>query len=397
MDIYNLEFDKRSECYLVLATMTLKEYKEFVEDAFNNKGNIAGQRDVISRSAVASKIRTRMSDDFKKGAVFPQVVIGLLVKDFIFKKFEKFDRKGDNQEIIDFILSLDKNCVSIIDGIQRTNIYFDNYIGNEERPIRVEFYVTTVITKLLYRMLVLNTGQVPWNTRRQIEVVFDNLADAISKSIYDCKPEWKDIVELMGVDENRRRTQAGKFQKSAMIQMYLGFNTRNVKVDVSEELASEFQRFDMIESIDKDVNFELFIDCIIYLLTLDFEFSKCAERVEGGQFKEGNDIFTSIPACLGFIVACAEYILGKAPVERQVDKKKELNEKLSERIRLIIEFLNEKQNPLALDTLNSVVNSLSKTKIGDEMRRLFKNAFSEIIKYDDLKELDSLEAFWREQ
>lgn len=95
MDIYNVEYDERSECYLVLATMTLREYKEFVEDAFNNRGNIVGQRDVIGRSAVASKIRTRMSNDFKNGAVFPQVVIGLLVDNSIFNIFKKFDRKGE--------------------------------------------------------------------------------------------------------------------------------------------------------------------------------------------------------------------------------------------------------------------------------------------------------------
>ena len=36
-----------------------------------------------------------------------------------------------------------------------------------------------------------------------------------------------------------------------MIELYLGFNTRKVKVDVSDELADEFQRFDMMESIEK--------------------------------------------------------------------------------------------------------------------------------------------------
>lgn len=387
METINCLFDERSGCLSILTCMSLEEYKDLVYDSFENSGNIDGQRDVIRKSSVASKIKKRMNDDFLAGAVFPPVVLGLCLDDAAMEKVKT------NFKIKD----INKAQVAIIDGMQRSFIYFNNYEACKNRTIRVEFWIASKSVKLLYRMLVLNTGQVPWNTRRQIEVVFDNLADAITKSIYERMPEWKDVVELMGVDEKRRRTQAGKFQKSAMIQMYLGFNTRNVKVDVSEELANEFQRFDMIESIDKDVNFELFINCIIYLLTLDFEFSKCADRVEDGQFKEGKDIFTSVPACLGFVVACAEYVLGKAPVERQVDKKNELDAKLSEKIKCIIEFLTGKQNALALGTLNSVIDSLSKTKIGDEMRRLFKNAFSEIIKYDDLMELDSLEAFWREQ
>ena len=230
METINYLFDERSGCLSILTCMTLEEYKEIAYYSFERSGNIDGQRDVIKKSSVASKIKKRMNDDFLLGAVFPPVVLGICLDEAL------MERAKTNFNV-DYI---NKEQLAIIDGMQRSFIYFNNYNACKERTIRVEFWISSKSVKLLYRMLVLNTGQVPWNTRRQIEVVFDNLADAISKSICDRKPEWKDIVELMGVDENRRRTQAGKYQKSAMIQMYLGFNTRNVKVDVSEELANEF-------------------------------------------------------------------------------------------------------------------------------------------------------------
>lgn len=182
-----------------------------------------------------------------------------------------------------------------------------------------------------------------------------------------------------------------------MIELYLGYNTRKVKVDVSDEIADEFQRFDMMESIEKDMNFGLFIDAFSYLCKLDVAFSNCESQSPDGQFKEGKDIFSSTPACLGFIVACAEYVMGKIPVEREEGKKKAKNQDLSLQITKAIEIINKNRHNdfLALTSLNEVIDQLPKTRIGDEMRTTFKTVFYEFIKYDELDEIQSMEAFWR--
>lgn len=65
--------------------------------------------------------------------------------------------------------------------------------------------------KLLYRMLVLNTGQVPWNTRRQVEVIFSGLSNSIIAETFSKNPDLEDHVEILNVDDGRRRTQAGKY------------------------------------------------------------------------------------------------------------------------------------------------------------------------------------------
>ena len=388
MIIHETLFDERSECVSVMTSMSLEEYKTIAYDSFVKGGNLDGQRDVIKKSAVAAKIRKRMMSDFANGAIFPPVVLGIFVSD------EEFEMaKTDFTTIFKKVKS---ENISIIDGMQRSNIYFNNYDDYKDRIIRVEFWVSPKSVKLLYRMLVLNTGQVPWNTRRQIEVIYDNLADSFVKELHSRNPEWIDKLKLMNVDDNQRRTQPGKYQKSTIIELYLGFNTRSTKVDVSEEIANEFQRFDMMESIDKDENFTLFVEVISHLIELDHAFSKCKDTCDVGQFKDGVDLFTSIPACLGFVVACAEFIMGKVSVERTLERKQELSEKLSLQIKKIVEFTErESTSLLALDTLNNVIASLSKSKIGDEMRRLFKNAFSEMIKYEYYEEIDSFEVFWR--
>ena len=392
MKILDKSFDNRSNCCSVLTKMTLSEYAEISRSAFEHGGNIFGQRDVIKKSTVASKIRSRMNDDFCQKAVFPAVVLGALLSDDT--PVETVVSLGDS-DTIELITNLCKEDISIIDGMQRSNIYFNNYEKNKDSEIRVEFWFANESVKLLYRMLVLNTGQVPWNTRRQVEVVFDNLAKGIMRNIKGSYPELDDKITIVNVDDNRRRTQAGIMHKSILIELYLAFNTRNIKVEVNDALADEFQRFDMLESIENDINFKIFTDVIAYLFKLDYAFSSCADTCENGKFASGKDIFTSTPACVGFVVACAEYIMGKAPVSRTDEQKKVKIEVLKEQLNNLIGVVSRKENYLQLDTLSEIVAALPTTKIGDEMRRLFRNAFSDLLKYEELDELPSLESFWR--
>ena len=64
MEILKTNFNARSECLSILTCMTLEKYKSIVYKPFSRGGNLDGQRDVIKRSSVASKIRKRMHEDF---------------------------------------------------------------------------------------------------------------------------------------------------------------------------------------------------------------------------------------------------------------------------------------------------------------------------------------------
>ena len=119
MKILDSGVDKRGGCKSILTSMTLREYKSLAIYAFENSGNIHGQRNVIKRSSTAAKIKKRMADDFKQGAIFPQVVLGLLCS-----KDSMENMTGENfYSILD---SVSKEQISIIDGMQRSGIYFGN-------------------------------------------------------------------------------------------------------------------------------------------------------------------------------------------------------------------------------------------------------------------------------
>lgn len=389
MEVLNLIEDLRNGCKSVLTVMTLEEYKKLAFWAFNNNGNIEGQRNVIKRSSTATKIRKRMTDDFRRGAIFPQVVLGVLFST------ERMSCLSE-QNFSESVSQVNETDISIIDGMQRSNIYFENYEENKTRKIRVEFWCSDASIKLLYRMLVLNTGQVPWSTRRQLEVIFDGISNRISEEIRRANPMLDIQLNILSVDQTKRR-KAGMFKKSSLVEMYLGFNTRKVNVDVSDELADEFQRFDMMEAVDNITNFEMFIKAFTTLCKLDFAMSESTELVEGKQFASGQDLFRSDPVCLGFIVACAEYIMGKSGVERSDEEKKKRASELEKKIDRIIECMNNNLDSyLKLEVLNEIVEKLPRTKIGDSLRHLFKTAFSELIRYDNIEEIPSMETFWKE-
>ena len=263
-------------------------------------------------------------------------------------------------------------------------------------------------------MLVLNTGQTPWNTRRQIEVIYGNLAKKIEASLYKKFPELTSKIDILGVDERRNRTQAGKYHKSSVIEMYLGFNTRNLKVQVSDELSEEYQRFDVLESIDEPDSIDYFVTALGIMGKLDYAFSNykkdesdsisegkfSEEQFSKDQFLEGKDIFASSPACMGFIVASAEYILGKKSVTRSGEKINEKCNQYRKQMDIIINRITDEQhnNPnfLGLTTLNEISSNLPKSRIGDEMRRLFRDAFLGMLKNEEFDEIDSMDDFWRE-
>lgn len=394
MRIIAIDKDVRSGCISILTDMLLYEYKELAFDSFKANGNFDGQRGVITKSAVAARIRKRMQEDFCRGAIFPQVVLGVQ-KDFDFCKELKEGEEYNSKEVF-------KGCIiSIIDGMQRSNIYFKNFEGNEYRKIRVEFWVAENSEKLLYRMLVLNTGQTPWNTRRQIEVIYGNLSRNIENDLYENYPELQGMIDIYGIDDGKYRTQAGRYHKSSIIELYLGFNIRNVKINVTDELAEEYQRFDVIESIDKRKSFDNFICILGMMCKLDLAFSRYSKKSEiQGQFSEGKDIFGSSTANVGFVVASAEYIMGKISVERTEELITEKKEKYKRQMNVFLKELEKNvtinDDYLSLDILNSRCIGLPKTRIGDEMRVLFKDAFMGLLKYDDIEEISSLEDFWRE-
>lgn len=185
--------DERTKCWSVQTNMNIRDYVDLVDAAHTSRGALSGQRSVLT-TTTAKRIRERMVADLIMGAVLPPVVLGVAMEDQAFKRMPMVEASSIGEVAdADALANL-----SIIDGMQRTAA-MKEALANEPkvglRTTRVEFWITNGVRAMIYRMLVLNTGQVPWTMSRQLTVVYGPLLDEIITNV----PELEKVSPVVAV------------------------------------------------------------------------------------------------------------------------------------------------------------------------------------------------------
>ncbi|THD30071.1 hypothetical protein [uncultured Flavobacterium sp.] len=387
--------DDRVNCYSVLLTSTIKDYLEFIEKVYQKKGGIEGQRSALKTKS-AQRIRKRLIDDLNRGTVIPPIVLGVKLENTAFEEFEK-DIPNNSPKLLDTIDTEEQ--VSIIDGMQRTTALREAILikgFDSNKLIRLELWIAKSTNSLIYRMLVLNSGQIPWNIRRQLEVVFKQLKKELETNVQG--------LELFETDEQISRKKAGQFQSSQFIELFMLFGTKRTSIDIQEELAEEFARLDIIETSGNDYFIDIFFGVSQLLVNLDNAFSNLTENtsdIELSKFKTGKHIFSSQPARAGFIVAAAQEIFGLPGVELPKEKQNEKYQKLKKGIDKFYELLVSKKNNqkelfeiIDLPTLDEQTN-LKTSKVGEFERNFFLKSFKTLFDLAKDDSLQSLTPCWR--
>ncbi len=384
-------FDKKLSCCSFMSCMEVNEYLKIVEKVYENKGGIQGQREPLKQKT-AITIRKRMIKDITEGAILPPVVIGVIVDEEVYNNLEK--KAIDTNEMLRLVSSVDSSNISIIDGMQRTTAIMEAIKEKNDvlqNSIRVEFWISKNINSLLYRMLVLNTGQVPWNIRRQIEIVFGGVINAIKQNTTN--------INIMEVDDKARRKKGGEYNANELIEMFLAFGARTWKTETKEKLTDEFTRGDFVQTSSEIDAVEYFCKILNIMskidISLDSKYGK--ELAQEGKFSIGRDLFSSLPAKIGFSAACGMAIFGRPGVNRNSDeivkKAKEVEEALSNVLSRINSIEGESiVEYVDFETLSELTSKKS-SKIGDFERDLFFNAFRTMI--EENGRMDALTECWR--
>lgn len=383
---FDVEKDSRISCFSILTKMTIEDYLSFIEKSFKNKGGIEEQREPL-KTSTAVRIRKRMIDDIAKGTVLPPLVIGTIIPDVDFISIE-----GMSQSTFEKYLSnIPSSNYLLLDGMQRTAALFESKSVSsiDKYNVRVDFWLSTTINSLIYRMLVLNSGQVPWNLRRQIEVIFREMIKDIEAKVTD--------ISIIHIGDNKRRTQAGQYHASDIIELYLVFGSRKERIDTKERLADEFTRLDFIEATEESGSTNIFYEILSYLGKFDKLFSTYSDSNTDNRFSEGKDIFTSQPARVGFVSALSKKILGRPGADRsKLDQEKQwqtLKGEMDARLKLLESMTSKDiQEYLLLDILEENL-SIKSSKIGDFEREYFSKAFETLI--DEKFMATNLEVCWR--
>lgn len=365
--------DERIQCYSIMISMNTKKYLSIIEKAYANNGGIEGQRIPLkNRSAV--RIRETMRADIKAGTVLPPIVIGCTMESLdIINKIYTENKLDESECIIDEILN--NNEISIIDGMQRTTALKEIYESDKDfqSKLRIELWITSKANNLIYRMLVLNTGQISWTLKKQLEVVFSHIKKEIEVKIPN--------LELIESNDGGKSNRPLKYQVSHLVELYLNFSTRKYEVKLGEKVAEEFAKQDVIEKSYNQKHLDYFISILKYLVDLDEIISS----------KNGIDrrIFGDQNARTGFIVSIASYIFGRAgrnlPEERIEDNYEYINEALKVYINELSSKESEELNDyLDIDLLKEVLTQFQKKELPEFYKKAFDVLIEENFKVENM-------------
>ena len=373
--------DSCSHSYSIMTTMKISDYLDLVKDC----QQLNAQRDVL-RTRAATTIRKRLIDDITKGAIIPPIVLGIVIPEDEHVDIENFEG----------IFNRVKESIVIIDGIQRTESLkkaINIAPEIENLNIRVEIWASHRVSSLIYRMLVLNTGQVPWNTRRQIEVIYEPLKIETESRV--------DGLRLISIGDNERRSIAGEFPADKIADLFIAFTSRKVTFDNKESLADDFTRLDIIDMTSRIEVSDFFFETVEMIVKLDQQFFRYNPRENNRREKMriGRDLFTSNPSRVAFAAAVSTYILGRpGSKERSSEEQNNKMRSLKQNFNELVQHLEHIDDDgiglyLSLDVLNEILTSLPSKRIGDEERKFYFDAYSLLIK-EEFK-LGSLEEAWR--
>ena len=390
MEIINQLRDRRVDCYSVLTTMAAGEFLNLVGTVYEKRGGIEGQRAPL-KTKTALSIRSRMVEDLILGAVIPPIVIGVHGTK---NQTDLIANINDGKSLLDVIQTIGIERISIIDGMQRTTALIQarqESPGVDQVEIRVEFWISQSLNSLIYRMLVLNTGQVPWEIGRQLETVYSQLLAII-------KEEIGDDVEIFGRDDQRRRSEPGQYQASAIVRLFLAFSSRRAEFDLKDRVAEDFARLDAIEASSHQNFLSLFIRTMRQVASLDKAFSRAtAVGTAPVRIGNGRELFQSFPALVGLFVAVAIKLFDQPGFDVDWSLTEPMMINLEESVRSFTDRLNKMPMEcvsefLQLDLLNDRLAQRS-GQIGRFERDLFVRAFTSML--DNSARLKDMTPCWR--
>ncbi|TAE55048.1 MAG: hypothetical protein EAZ87_21030 [Nostocales cyanobacterium] len=346
--IIDIQEDTNLNCYSVLTVVSIRDFIEFIQPIHEQKGNLDDQREVLQTRS-AKIIRNQMVEDLRKGGILPPIVLGIICDTEVINE-NNFFRLIGNQEKI-----------TILDGMQRIQAIKDALFRKEiTHNLRVEFWFTQDESALLYRMLVLNSGQIPWGLDKQLEVVFKPILQSLKATI----PYLEKLISEK------------IYKQSEIVELFLAFTSRKVRIDKKQQLAEYHAALDIMILIrERSAHTIGKFEEIFRLMT---EIDQFLEEIEDRY------VFNNQTARVGFMVACAEKIFGLLGSNLVKDYSQiesnfhDIRLKLYKiKDKIACQSIEQNYNFLALDILKENLRSIPKEKHRQAFLDGFKVIFSE--------------------
>jgi hypothetical protein len=345
--------DYRTDTNVIYAEIKISDYLDLVGNDFD--------RFEIQRKRQDPKKYTRLKEDIKKGALLPAITLAInpsKVSDFL---IDVEERKSGNL-ISNLIKSSD---IYILDGLQRSYIIKDlvdeGVVFNENQKLLIEIWFEAKIDHLIYRLIVLNSGQKPMSMRHQVELLFTTLKTEIEEAI----PDLKIYVEKDG----QIRSQAMKFSFDRIVNAFYSFLTKSPEVKRDNLIVKKLNEDDILSSNEKELNanYNYFIGYLSKYCALDTSMYHIHSSItESIGFKNW---LADENTLKGFFAAVGRY----SSDEKKIDR---INIALD---KLILKAQQGSADPLHLNVFNELKTGIDSKKynVGSETRRLIMDGFRE--------------------
>lgn len=387
--------DLRSGTDVVYCKVNIAKYMDIIGTEFEDF--------TIQRKRENHKAYARLKSDLKNGALLPSLTLAVKPQ-----HVESVLQHIDNQEMLLQRLSI-SGQVDILDGLQRTYIIRDLINEGHEFPenqeVLIEFWLEKKMSKLIYRMIVLNAGQKAMSMRHQVELLFMSLKETVQNEI--------DNIEIYVEREGIRRTAPNKYPLNVIASAYQAFITRSTELDKNDIVDNRLDPSNSLEENEEAQanEFNLFIEYFKKIKLIDqhvwerYEHSSnhndsmrlsgtSAEDLTAEQltrieelkvYKNAKPWLGSENVMTSLFCAISQMIVSgkKQRVDTALDK-------------IITKLENEdSSDPLCLvkyEQLKSKINP-RKSNVGFATRRLILNGFKELFRDEGDSEMD---IYWQD-
>ncbi|WP_166333013.1 hypothetical protein [Sphingobacterium chungjuense] len=230
--------DLRTETNVLYAEILIKDYLALVGEDFD--------KFEIQRKRVDPKKYIRLKNDIKQGALLPGITLAIEFSE-VEKYYELIDR-GDYSGVADLLSQ--ENEIYILDGLQRTYIIDDLIRENTEfkdgQKLLLEIWFEENIDHLIYRLIVLNSGQRQMSMRHQVELLFITLKKNLANDVQG--------LELYLEKENQIRSKPKKFAFDKIVNSYYSFLTKSAEIDRDNLVVKKLNEDDVLSSTEKELN-----------------------------------------------------------------------------------------------------------------------------------------------
>jgi hypothetical protein len=226
LKIIGFNKDARTDTDVIYAQIKVSDYLDFIGDDFDEFD--------IQRKKESHKGYARLKNDIKQGAIIPPITLALKPEDV---ESYRLLLRSHNVEKLEDLLNKDAK-IYILDGLQRTHIIKEireeGFSFDPNQNLLLEFWFEEDMGNLIYRLIVLNSGQKPMSMRHQVELLFMTMQDKLKK----------DIPGLIMYNERdkKNRDSAMKFSFDRIVSGYHSFLNESPEVNkgklITEKLDS---------------------------------------------------------------------------------------------------------------------------------------------------------------